>query len=155
MQHSFTSYRERGKTDQDGLDGGEAQGPLLVSPQLPTTTTFPQTHGRWGGKQVGRTSENSVTLSPTLIQISTVISGGITNRMYGLKFNLQSAVYGNLKYESNYLRYKSNNTRNMKIENIVGRPPHPARQQQGQLIWKIQKKRLTINIVGWHFSQLV
>ena len=39
--------------------------------------------------------------------------------------------------------------------NIVGKPPQQARQQQGQLIWKIQKERLTITIVGWHFSQLV
>ena len=61
------------------------------------------------------------------------------------------------------------------MENIVGQPPQPARRQQGQLIWKeasssgkrpahlergqviwkIQKERLTINIVGWRFSQLV
>ena len=36
----------------------------------------------------------------------------------------------------------------MNTENIVGQPPQPARRQQGQLIWKIQKERLTINIVG-------
>ena len=50
----------------------------------------------------------------------------------------------------------------MNMENIVGKPPQPARRQQGQLTWtgapligKIQKERLTINIVGWNFSQLV
>ena len=43
----------------------------------------------------------------------------------------------------------------MNMENIVGQPLRPARWQQGQLIWKILKERLTINIVGWHFSQLV
>ena len=50
----------------------------------------------------------------------------------------------------------------MKIENMVDQPPQLARRQQGkiyrqggQVIWKIQKGRLTINIVNWHFSQLV
>ena len=33
MQHSFTIFRERGKT---GEDGGEAEVPLLVPPQLPS-----------------------------------------------------------------------------------------------------------------------
>ena len=48
------------------------------------------------------------------------------------------------------------------MENIVCKPHQPARRQtgptrpeKGQLIWKIQKERLTINIVRWHFSQLV
>ena len=31
----------------------------------------------------------------------------------------------------------------------------PTHLERGQLIGKIQKERLTINIVGWHFSQLV
>ena len=41
------------------------------------------------------------------------------------------------------------------MENIVGPPPQPACWQQGpahlergQVIWKIQKERLKINIVG-------
>ena len=53
----------------------------------------------------------------------------------------------------------------MNVENIVDQPPQPARRQLGQLIWKgpthlesaskTQTEKLTINIVGWHFSQLV
>ena len=43
----------------------------------------------------------------------------------------------------------------MNVENIVFQPSQPARQQQGQLIWKTQKELLTIvtiTIVGWHYS---
>ena len=38
------------------------------------------------------------------------------------------------------------------LNHLVGNGP--THLERGQLIWKIQKERLTINIVGWHFSQL-
>ena len=46
------------------------------------------------------------------------------------------------------------------MENIVGHPPQPQQGQlicmeRGLLIWKIQRERLTINIVIWHSTQLV
>ena len=48
------------------------------------------------------------------------------------------------------------------MENIEGQPSSTSssatrltRLERGQLKWKIQKERLTINLVGWHFSQLV
>ena len=46
------------------------------------------------------------------------------------------------------------------MENIVASSSSswattPTHLEKGQLIWKIQKERLTINIVVWHFSRLV
>ena len=65
--HSFTSFRERGKT---GQDGERSLGTTISTTKLPTTTTL--TDEEVGGvKKGGRTSENSVTLSLMLIQIST------------------------------------------------------------------------------------
>ena len=170
MQQSFKTYRERGKTEQEGLDGGEAQVPLSVPPQLPTNTTITPTHTDeevGGGKQGGRTTENSVTLSLSdyyLYRSRLVILGGIANRMQGFKFNQYSAVYGNLNIHHTFQRciFKSNYT--MRHEHGKHGGPTsstsssatgPAHLERGQVIWKIQKERLTINIVGWHFSQLV
>ena len=164
MQHSFTTYRERGRTEQDGLDGGEAQVPLSVPPQLPTTTTSPQLlqMKRWG--EESREEEPQKTQSHShscSFRSRPVISGGITNRMQGLKFN-QSEVYGNLQYTSNYLQCKSNYTRRHEHVKYYGpasptssSATGPTHLERGQLIWKIQKERLTITIVGRHFSQLV
>ena len=70
--------------------------------------------------------------------------------MQGLKFNQLSAVYGNLKYTSNYLQYKSNYTRRHEHGKYSGpasstssSATRPAHLERGQVIWKIQKERLT------------
>ena len=124
---------------EDRKDGGEAQVPLSVQPQLPTTTTSHSCSFRF----------------------QPVILGGITNRTQGFKFN-QSAVYGNLQQTSNYLEYKLNFTRRHEHVKYCGlasttssSATGPTHLERGQLIWKIQKERLTITIVGCHFSQLV
>ena len=83
-----------------------------------------------------------------------VILGGITNRTQDLNFN-QYAVYGNLQQTSNYLQYKSNYTRRHEHVKYCGPASSTSSSERGQLIWKIQKERLTITIVVWHFSQLV
>ena len=112
MQQSFTKFRERGKT---GEDGGEAQVPLSVPPQLPTTTSTPPTltgEQVVGGKQGGRTSENTVTLSLMRIQISKSNFRRHYQQVCGMViYGITMAVYGNLQYTSNYLQYESNYAR--------------------------------------------
>ena len=50
--HSFTTFRDRGKTGEDGV---EAQVPLTVQPQPPTTTITPPTltDEKVGGRKKG------------------------------------------------------------------------------------------------------
>ena len=87
--HSFidsTTFRERGKTGEDGV---EAQVPLSVPPQPPTTTTTPPTltDEKVGvGNNGGRTSENSVTL--TLICIWKTQTERLTINIMGWLFPL-------------------------------------------------------------------
>ena len=67
MQHSFTIFRERGKTGQDGREGS-------IGTTISTTTTNPPNsyRGRGGGRKDARKNlRNSVTLSFMLIQFST------------------------------------------------------------------------------------
>ena len=147
-----------------GQDGAEAQVPLPLPPQLPTTTTTPKLlqMKRWGEesreKEPQKTQSHSHACS---FRYRPVILGGITNRMQGLKFN-QSDVYGNLQNTSNYLQYKSYYTRRHELGKYCGPASStsssvtgPTHLERGQLIGKIQKERSTMNIVGWHFSQLV
>ena len=57
MQHSLTTFRERGKTE---WDGGEAEVPLSVPPQLPNPHHYPTTPTEQevrGGKKGGITLE--------------------------------------------------------------------------------------------------
>ena len=67
-----------------------------------------------------------------------------------------------LQCNSNYLQYKSNYTTRHEcgkyytpVSSTSSSATRPTHLERGQLIWKIQKDILTINIVGWHFSQLV
>ena len=153
-----------GKTEWDGLDGGEASIPLSVPPQLPTTTTSPTLTDEEVGAE-SREEEPQKTQSQShscSFRSRLVILGGITNRMQGLKFNELSAFYGNLKYTSNYLQYKSNYTRrhdhgkyNGPASSTSSAATGPVYLERGQVIWKIQKERLAVTIVGRHFSQLV
>ena len=90
-KHSFTTLRKRRKT---GQGGGEAQVLYYqyhhhYPPPSPTPNSYRARGGE--GKQSGRTSENSVTLSLTLIQIST---SNFRSRMQALKVN-KSSVQGN------------------------------------------------------------
>ena len=159
MRHSFTTYQKGGRQKGWRRSLGTA---INTTTTIPTTTTSPQLlqMKRWGEKSSEEEPQKTQSHSHSCSFGSLpVILGGITNRMQGLKFNL-SAVYGNLQYSSNYLQYKSNYTSRHEHVKYCGQPPQPARQQQGQLISKEAsssgkelKKRLTITIVGWHFSR--
>ena len=70
MQHAFTIFREREKTRQDG---GEAEVPLSVPPQLPTTTTTSPlpicNRSRGGGRKVGRNNLRKFSQTLILLQM--------------------------------------------------------------------------------------
>ena len=113
---------------------------------------------RWSQEEPPKTQSNSHSCS---IRYRPVILGGITNHMQAL--NLISLLFMVI-YHIHPIIYSinSNYTRRHEHEKYCGPASStsssatgPTPLERGQLIWKIQIERLTINIVGWHFSQLV
>ena len=156
MQHSFTTFKERGKT---GQDGGEAQLPLSVPPQLPTTTSTPQLlqMKRWGEENREQEPQKTQSHSHSYsFRYRPVILRGITNGIAGL--NLISLLFMVI-YNIHQIIYSMNQITLGEHEHAkyCGSAPQPARRQQGQLIWRRANSsgKKYIYIMGWLFPLLV
>ena len=87
MQHSFTTFRERGKTEtmEEKLRYySQYHHDYLPPPLAPPTLTDGEVGRESREEEPQKTQSDSHSCS---FSSRPVISGGITNRMQGLKFN--------------------------------------------------------------------